>query len=138
MQTGVMSDRPEIPALLLTRLRGLFRGLPECTEEQAWTGVRWQVAQRTVAHAFGGEDQLFRITFRAEPGEILAFENLGPPYFRADWGGNVVGIVLDERTDWKELAEFIVDSYCQQAPARLSTAVARPPEPAGHRPERNS
>jgi hypothetical protein len=137
MQTGGMGDRPDLPPPLLTRLRALFEGLPECVQEAAWTGVRWRVAHRTVAHAFGGEDQRFRITFRAEAGELLAFEHLGPSYFRSDWGGNVVGVILDESTDWGELAEFVLDSYCLQAPARLADAVQRPPEPTGRRPGRD-
>nr|WP_231747451.1 MmcQ/YjbR family DNA-binding protein [Auraticoccus cholistanensis] len=101
-------------------------GFPECRSESAWVGVRWRVRQATVAHAFGGEDQRFRITFRAEPAEVMGFERLGEPYFRVGWGDNVVGLLLDERTDWDELAELLTDSYCLQAPRRLSEQVCRP------------
>ena len=90
----------------------------------AW--LAWRVGQATVAHAFGGEDQLFRITFRAEPDEVMAFEHLGAPYFRASWGPNVVGLLLDDDTDWEELAELLTDSYCLQAPDRLASQVSRP------------
>jgi hypothetical protein len=69
---------------------------------------------------------LFRITFRAEADEVMAFEHLGRPYFKAGWGGNVVGIVLDDQTDWSELAELLTDSYCIQAPPRLARLVPRP------------
>jgi hypothetical protein len=79
-----------------------------------------------VAHVFGGEDQRFRITFRADPDEVMAFEHLGPPYFRTSWGRNVVGLVLDAATDWQELAELLTDSYCIQAPAALAERVPRP------------
>ena len=80
----------------MRRLRALIvDGFPECVEEHAWVGVRWRVGQATIAHVFGGEDGRFRITFRAEPDEVMAFQHLGPPYFKADWGRNVVGIVLD-------------------------------------------
>jgi hypothetical protein len=75
---------------------------------------------------FGGEDQLFRVTMRAEPGEVMALEHLGPPYFRASWGRNVVGVVLDDDTDWEELRELLTDSYCLQAPAGLAAQVERP------------
>jgi hypothetical protein len=119
-------ERPEVPDELLRWLRTLFDGFPECVEDAAWVGVCWRVGQATVAHVFGGEDQLFRITFRAEPGEVMAFENLGAPYFRAGWGGNVVGLVIDENTDWEELTELLTDSFCIQAPARLAMRVARP------------
>ena len=36
------------------------------------------------------------------------------------------GIVLDDETDWSELAELLTDSYCVQAPARLARLVHRP------------
>ncbi|WP_370618118.1 MmcQ/YjbR family DNA-binding protein [Mumia sp. Pv 4-285] len=121
-----MAERPEVPVEILDRLRATFSGLPSCDEEDAWVGVRWRVGTTTVAHVFGGEDGLFRITFRAEPGELMAFEQLGPPYFRAEWGDNVVGMLLDDATDWDELAELLVDAYCLQAPARLVEQVERP------------
>lgn len=121
-----MPDRPEVPAAMLRRFRALLDAFPECHEEDAWIGVRWRVGQATVAHVFGGEDQLFRVTFRAEPGEVMAFQHLGAPYFKAGWGGNVVGIVLDDETDWDELAELLTDSYCLQAPERLAARVQRP------------
>jgi hypothetical protein len=122
-----MAERPELPESLVRRLRVLLVDrFPECIEEDAWVGVRWRVGQATVAHAFGGEDELFRITFRAEADEVMAFEHLGRPYFKAGWGFNVVGMVLDDDTDWTELAELLTDSYCIQAPARLARLVPRP------------
>ena len=121
-----MAERPAVPLSWVERIRELLAPLPECVEEDAWTGVRWRVRKATVAHVFGGEDQLFRITFRAEPDEVMAFEHLGPPYFKGSWGGNVVGLLLDEATDWAELGELLTDSYCLQAPARLADRVSRP------------
>lgn len=122
-----MSERPDFPDAWLRRLRRVIvDGFPSCVEEPAWVGIRWRVGQATVAHAFGGEDGRFRITFRAEPDEVLAFEHLGEPYFRAGWGGNVVGMIVDDDTDWTELTELLTDSYCLQAPAKLASQVARP------------
>jgi hypothetical protein len=95
-------------------------------QEEAWVGTRWRVGDATVAHVFGGEDQLFRITFRAELDEVIAFEHLGAPYFRAGWGRNVVGMILDDDSDWEELTELLTDSYCLQAPAHLADQVERP------------
>ena len=120
-----MAERPDVPSEWVVRLRGLL-DFPECVEEPAWVGVRWRVGGATVAHVFGGEDQRFRITFRAEPDEVLAFEHLGNPYFRASWGRNVVGLLLDAHTDWDELGELLTDSYCLQAPATLAAQVSRP------------
>ena len=122
----VVAERPDVPAKLLRRLRKVLDALPDCEIEDAWVGVRWRVRQQTVAHVAGGEDGKFRITFRAEPDEVVAFEHLGEPYFRCDWGHNVVGLILDERTDWDELVELLTDSYCIQAPAKLADTVSRP------------
>ena len=122
-----MAVRPDVPEVWVRRLRRtLVDRLPECVEEDAWVGLRWRVGQATIAHVFGGEDGICRITFRAEPDEVMAFQHLGPPYFKADWGDNVVGMVVDDDTDWSELAELLTDSYCLQAPAGLAGQVQRP------------
>ena len=121
-----MPDRPEVPLATVRRIGAILTCLPQVREESAWVGTRWRVGSATIAHVFGGEDQLFRITFRAEPDEVMAFQHLGAPYFRAGWGRNVVGLLLDEDTDWTELAELLTDSYCLQAPARLVAQVQRP------------
>ena len=111
---------------MVLRIGEVMSRLPRAFEENAWVGTRWRVGQSTIAHVFGGEDQLFRITFRAEPDEVMAFQHLGAPYFRAQWGPNVVGVLLDDDTDWDELAELLTDSYCIVAPQRLAAQVDRP------------
>ena len=120
------AQRPEVPPAWVRRLDKIITRFPEATQERAWVGVSWRVRRATIAHVFGGEDQLFRITFRAEAGEALAFEHFGPGYFRASWGDNVVGLVLDRSTNWGELAELLTDSYCLQAPPTLADRVPRP------------
>ena len=126
-----MTTRPEVPEEWVRRIDAVLSALPRCAAEPAWTGVRWRVGSATVAHVFGGEDGLIRLTFRAEPDEVMAFQHLGPPYFRAGWGGDVVGLVLDDDTDWDEVAELLTDSYCLRAPAHLAEQVPRPPRAAG-------
>lgn len=121
-----MSERPDVPAAMIRRLAAILDRFPDCRIEDAWTGVRWRVGQATVAHVFGGEDQLYRVTFRADPDEVAAFEHLGHPYFSLGWTGNGAGMILDDNTDWTELAELLTDSYCIQAPARLASQIARP------------
>ncbi|WP_166140039.1 MmcQ/YjbR family DNA-binding protein [Nocardioides ochotonae] len=122
-----MADRPEVPQEWVRRIDAVLSALPRCAAEPAWVGVRWRVGSATVAHVFGGEDGLFRITFRAEPDEVMAFEHLGAPYFRMGWGTDAVGMLLDEDTDWDELAELLTESYCLRAPAHLAAQVERPP-----------
>lgn len=119
-------QRPDVPAWMLEKLRTIMASLPAADEEDAWVGVRWRVGQRTIVHAFGGEDQRFRIVFRGEPDEVAAFEHLGDPYFRAGWGGDVIGMLIDESTDWVEVRELLVDSFCLMAPQHLVDQVDRP------------
>jgi hypothetical protein len=119
-----LADRPFVPDDWVERVDAILGALPRCIREQAWTGTRWRVGSLTVAHIFGGEDQVFRITFRGEADEAGAFRHLGPPYFHQY--GNAIGMIVDDRTDWDELAELLTDSYCMQAPAHLSALVQRP------------
>jgi len=77
-----LADRPLVPEEWVQRIDAVLGALPRCEQEAAWTGTRWRVGSATVAHVFGGEDQVFRITFRGEPDEVAAFEHMGDPYFR--------------------------------------------------------
>ncbi len=120
------TERPLVPEEWVLRIGAVLTPLPRVHEEPAWVGTRWRVGQATVAHVFGGEDQRYRITFRAEPDEVMAFQHLGEPYFNVGWSGNAVGMLLDDATDWAELAELLIDSYCLQAPQRLAAQVERP------------
>lgn len=117
-------DRPEVPRKWVERVQRILEDFPRCEPAPAWTGTRWRVAGATVTHIFGGHDQLFRLTFRATPDEVMAFEHMGDPYFVV--GGNSVGLLLDERTDWAEITELLTDSYCIQAPPSLAASVQRP------------
>ncbi|WP_110241068.1 MmcQ/YjbR family DNA-binding protein [Nocardioides gilvus] len=120
-------QRPEVPLAWVRRIGEVLLALPEVEQEAAWTGVRWRVRGRTVAHVFGGEDQLFRVTFRGEPDEVAAFRHLGDPYFCTGWSSDGIGLVVDGQTDWEEVAELLTDSYCVQAPQQLADQVPRPP-----------
>lgn len=119
-------ERPEVPEEWVRRVDAVLGAFPRCAAESAWVGTRWRVGSATVAHVFGGEDGLFRIMFRAEPDEVMALAHLGDPYFKASWGTDVVGLLIDEHTDWGELGELLTDSYCIQAPERLAAQVERP------------
>ncbi|MEE3127099.1 MAG: MmcQ/YjbR family DNA-binding protein [Actinomycetota bacterium] len=120
------TERPEVPEEWVRRIDAVLSAFPRCAAEPAWVGTRWRVGSATVAHVFGGEDGLFRVMFRAEPDEVMALQHLGDPYFKASWGSDVVGLLLDDDTDWAEVAELLTDSYCVQAPERLAAQVDRP------------
>ena len=115
-------------------------GLPEAREEQAWVGTRWRIRTKTFAHvvhiadgwppayadAAGSDGPLTVLTFRSAGDELDAFAHLGPPFFRPVWFPDIVGMAIDDDTDWDEVAELITDSYCLLAPRKLAGQVARP------------
>src|SRR2546423_15623334 len=81
---------------------------PDAYEEAAWVGVRWRVRSRTFAHvlsiidgkpqaharAVGSDGPLTVITLRAPEDEVVAFREMGPPFFFGGWGRDVVGMRL--------------------------------------------
>lgn len=141
-----MRDRGEVPAGVLAHLREICGGLPETYEEPAWVGVRWRVRTQTFAHAVqvdhdstpafepvkvlldGPDASVCIVTFRSQGPELVALRNAGPPFFYAGWGRDVVGMVLDDETDWQEVGELLTESYCVLAPKKLVALVDRPPD----------
>jgi hypothetical protein len=109
-------------------------------EEQAWVGTRWRIRTKTFAHvvqiadgwppayaeAAGSPGPLTVLTFRSAGDELDAFAHVGPPFFRPVWFPDIVGMAVDDRTDWDEVTEVLTDSYCLLAPRRLADRVARP------------
>ena len=129
--SGMVRGRPEPDPRSVARVAGVALLLPAAYEEDAWTGVRWRVRQRTFAHVVGlpHADAVERlgitdgrtvtvVTLRSTGEERAALAATGPP-FLASWGDDVVAVVLDEDTDWSELGELVAESYRLLAPMRL-------------------
>jgi hypothetical protein len=119
---------------VVARLAAVALLLPEAYEEDAWTGVRWRIRTRTFAHvmvAQEGFESSYRdftgisepttvLTFRAAGDELLALVHAGPPFYKPPWSPTVVGMALDDATDWAEVAELVTESYRFCAPMRLA------------------
>ena len=133
-----MADYAEVPDEVVERLRAVCTALPEVVEERAWRGTRWRVGQRAFAHVLEIEDGRppsyaeatglsdgSVLTFRSEGPELVALSNAPSPFFKPRWAANVVGLVLDDDTDWDEVEELLVESYLAAAPKRLKVLVAR-------------
>lgn len=118
---------------ILDRVRAICMALPDAYEESAWIGVRWRVRKRTFAHvvtvdddstsvfkeAFDLDGEATAVTFRVQGDELLALREHGHPFYYAGWGRDVMGMHLDDQTDWDELEELLIDSYCVLAPKKL-------------------
>src|SRR5687768_4396251 len=138
-----MGDYADPPDELVARLRPICLALPDAYEEKAWAGTRWMVRKKTFAHVLAVDREsppvvakayeltgaANVVTFRSEGPELEMLRHAGPPYFYAGWGRDVVGLALDEDTDWAEVTELLTDSYCVMAPQKLVALVERPPEP---------
>jgi len=119
---------------VVERLGSTALALPDAYEEDAWTGIRWRVRSKTFAHvlvAQEGYTSAYRdvtgvtepttvLTFRSSGDELSALVNAGPPFYRPPWSPTVVGMVLDDDTDWDEVAELVTESYRYCAPQKLS------------------
>ncbi|WP_433273827.1 MmcQ/YjbR family DNA-binding protein [Actinosynnema sp. CS-041913] len=134
-----MADYPEVPDEVVDRVRAVCLALPQVHEERAWRGTRWRVGQRAIAHLLEVEDgrpPSYAEAAGLSGGSVLTFRSAGPelaalgiaphPFFKPKWAANVVGLVLDADTDWDEVAELLVESYCVSAPKRLVDLVERP------------
>ena len=125
-------DYVDVGAGVLASLRAVCLGLPEAYEERAWAGIRWRIRNRTFAHVLsidGPGAPVTVMSFRAEGADLDVLHRAGHPFFRPGAGRGVVGIVLDDTTDWEEVEELIMDSYCVVAPKRLAGLVDRPEGP---------
>ena len=118
---------------VVARVASTALALPDAYEDDAWTGVRWQVRNKTFAHvlvAQKGYTSAYRdmtgvtepttvLTLRSSGDELLALTHAGPPFYQPPWSLTVVGMVLDDATDWEEVAELVTESYRLCAPQKL-------------------
>jgi hypothetical protein len=126
--------RPAVPPAMLARLRETCASLPEAREEAAWVGTCWRIRQQTFAHvlmidqgwppayakAAGSDGPLCVLTFRSPLPEADDHAFRWEPFFRPVWFRDIVGVKLDDDTDWDELAGLIRTSYRRLAPRRLA------------------
>lgn len=111
-------------------------------------GVRWRIRTRTFAHVLpvtrDWPPAYARVADVADPVEVLTFHSSGqeldalvasgPPFYKPPWSPTIVGMVLGPGVDWDEVAELLIESYCQLAPKKLAALVTRPPDPAADAP----
>ncbi len=119
-----MPDYIDDPPDVLSRLRSICLDLPEAYEEQAWAGTRWRIRKHTFAHVRTVQAETGRITwlkFRSRGPELDALLGQGHPFARGGFGADVVSMVIDDGTEWTEVAELLTESYRLFAPKRLVT-----------------
>ena len=134
-----MPEGAEVATEVVERLGAIGLALPEAREEDAWVGTRWRIRTATFAHAVaiadgwppayaaaaGTDGPVTVLTFRADGEELAALSAVGAPFFKPVWFRDIVGMVLDDGTDWREVEELVTESYCLLAPKRLVALVRR-------------
>ena len=116
---------PEIETL--ERLREICLELPEAFEEFTWDSETFRVRKKIFAMHSGGDTQS-QVWLKGRPGDqemLIAAEParfFRPPYLGPKgW----IGIWLNDRTDWDEVADLVETSFRLVAPKRLAATLDR-------------
>lgn len=112
----------------LARLRTVIKALPETTEVEAWGSPTWRAGKMFAMYEekMHGLDRI-AVWIKAAPGnnEIMVTTDpkrfFIPPYVGP---GGWVGVRLDGKVDWDELADLLSDGYRLVAPKRLLKRVS--------------
>ena len=117
----------------LPRVRKLCLALPEAHEVEAWGEPTFRVKNKLFAmfasasnHHGGGRDAIW---CKAAPGNQELMISLDPDrFFRPPYVGpsGWVGMWLDKRVAWGEVAEVLRDSYLLVAPKKLVMVLTTP------------
>ena len=114
-----------VPQPVIGRLRKICLALPEVEEEAAWVGTRWCIRKKNFAHVLmisGGQPAAYAkvagtdgpacvLTFRSPLPELDVYAFSAPPLFKPGWWPNIVGLQLGDAVDWREVADWLFDSY---------------------------
>jgi hypothetical protein len=121
----------EIPEDVLERVRALCLALPEVTVRMDDSLIR----KRSTAYSFDIRRRSFcllvategstgqavpLLVLRARTSERQALLSIGHPYFASRAGGDRIGVLLTDDTDWEEIRELVTESYRILAPKKLT------------------
>ncbi|HEX6959101.1 MAG TPA: MmcQ/YjbR family DNA-binding protein [Ferrovibrio sp.] len=107
------------------RLRKICLALPEAVEQETWDIPTYRVRRKIFVMETETEGRL-SLWCKALPGSQAILVGADPRrFFVPPYVGHKgwVGMWLDGRPEWNEVAELVRRSYCQIAPKRLAVAV---------------
>jgi predicted DNA-binding protein (MmcQ/YjbR family) len=110
------------------RLRAICLALPEAVEKEAWGDPSWRVRDKIFAMAKRGEGRE-SLWCKAPPGSQTVLVAADPErFFVPPYVGHKgwVGMRLDGKPDWDEVALLVRRSYRLTAPKRLAVLVVEP------------
>jgi predicted DNA-binding protein (MmcQ/YjbR family) len=122
---------PDVPGHVLDRVRRLCLALPEAHVTDDGMAYAFRVGRRIFAHLLTVEDPGGRrfdmLVCTADPEERDVLLGIGHPYFAPRSGKDRLGVILEDTTDWTEIAELVTESYRLVAPRRLAAQVDAAP-----------
>lgn len=132
-----------MPTDPLTRLRAICLALPGASEVPAWETATFRVGKIFAMYAQPSDQKHSRgrpgVWLKAAPGnqEWMVRDRPDrfyvPPYVGV---GGWIGIFLDKRPPWTEIAELVEESWRLVAPKKLVKARAEAPPAASRTPRR--
>jgi hypothetical protein len=130
----------EVPEDIVGRVQTFCLALPEVTVRVDYSRTR----TRSTAQSFDIRRRSFcllvaregptgspvpLLVLRAHPDEREAMLSLGPPFFSPRAGGDRIGVLLTDDTDWEEIRELVTESYRILAPKKLIALLDQPALP---------
>jgi predicted DNA-binding protein (MmcQ/YjbR family) len=116
----------------LDRLRAICLALPEAEERETWDHPTFRVHHKIFCMA-GEGDGGFALTCKAPPGSQMILVGADPDrFFVPAYVGakGWVGMRLDNRPDWNEVAAIVRRSYSLVAPKRLAESMMQEGRPS--------
>ena len=111
-------------------IRDIALGFPEATEKETWGHPTFRVRDKIFVSCGTADDGTTSVTMKAAPGEQESLLAEGDPFFLPEYVGSRgwIGVRVDAETDWRMIAELVVDSYREIAPRSLAAGIGlRPP-----------
>jgi predicted DNA-binding protein (MmcQ/YjbR family) len=115
-----------MPKQPIDRLRAICLALPEAVEKEAWGDPTFRVRDRIFAMEKRGDGRS-SLWCKAPQGSQMVLVGADPRrFFVPPYVGHKgwVGMRLDSKPDWDEVAELVKRSYRLIAPKRLAALVA--------------
>jgi len=109
----------------MSRLREICLALPEAVEKETWGEATFRVREKIFVVA-GAGDSGVSMSCKAPPGVQEMLVGADPKrFYRPAYVGHRgwVGVRLDARTDWDQVADLVEESYRMTAPKRLSRLI---------------
>jgi predicted DNA-binding protein (MmcQ/YjbR family) len=113
-------------ASITERLRVACLALPEAHEKEAWGDATFRVRDKIFAMVKTGDGRI-SVWCKAPPGSQQVLVGADPEtFFVPPYVGPIgwVGMRLDGRPDWDEVAALVIRSYRLVAPKRLAAKAA--------------